>query len=163
VAMVTAIEAAVRIYEVPPRDGMAIETEWADLRLGADDWAQAFETPERGTPHNEARDQVWEALLEILLDKYDGDEPPALVRQGLSRNGELRPSFHRAGRLLQATDVVGDLWSVPASLHACAPWLSAAEIRTLQRDDPQAWTVAALPLLDAARLRLGDAAARPRP
>ena len=38
----------------------------------------------------------------------------------------------------------------------CAPWLSPDDIRALQRADPQAWTVSDLPLLDAARRRLGD-------
>jgi superfamily I DNA/RNA helicase len=38
----------------------------------------------------------------------------------------------------------------------CAPWLDIADVRRLQRADAQAWTVADLPLLDAARFRLGD-------
>ena len=54
------IEAAVRFYEEPPRTGMTVETDSADIRLSADDWAEAFEAPDPGTPHNEARDQVWE-------------------------------------------------------------------------------------------------------
>jgi len=37
----------------------------------------------------------------------------------------------------------------------CAPWLTPDEVRALQRDEPQAWTTADLPLLDAARRRLG--------
>ncbi|HEX9064525.1 MAG TPA: AAA family ATPase, partial [Streptosporangiaceae bacterium] len=48
------------------------------------------------------------------------------------------------------------LWSVPAYLRLCAPWLGPDDIRRLQRPDPQAWTVSDLPLLDAARQRLGD-------
>jgi superfamily I DNA/RNA helicase len=38
----------------------------------------------------------------------------------------------------------------------CAPWLSPDEVQALQREDAQAWTVSDLPLLDAARQRLGD-------
>jgi superfamily I DNA/RNA helicase len=38
----------------------------------------------------------------------------------------------------------------------CAPWLSPDDVRKLQRADAQAWTVSDLPLLDAARQRLGD-------
>ena len=49
-----------------------------------------------------------------------------------------------------------DLWSVPAYLRRCAPWLSVEDVRALQREDAQAWTVSDLPLLDAARQRLGD-------
>ena len=51
---------------------------------------------------------------------------------------------------------MGDLWEVPAYLRRCAPWLTPDEVRTLQRSDPQAWTESDLPLLDAARQRLGD-------
>jgi superfamily I DNA/RNA helicase len=58
--------------------------------------------------------------------------------------------------LLDAPDLVGDLWSVPAYLRKCAPRLSPDDVRTLQRADAQAWTVSDLPLLDAARQRLGD-------
>lgn len=36
------------------------------------------------------------------------------------------------------------------------PWLTPEEVQILQREDAQAWTVSDLPLLDAARLRLGD-------
>ncbi len=67
----------------------------------------------------------------------------------------MRP-WTRAWTLLEAADLVGDLWSVPAYLRKCAPWLRAEDIRALQRSDPQAWTVSDLPLLDAARQRLGD-------
>ena len=45
---------------------------------------------------------------------------------------------------------------MPAYLRRCAPWLEPDEVRLLQRADPQAWTVSDLPLLDAARQRLGD-------
>jgi DNA helicase IV len=45
---------------------------------------------------------------------------------------------------------------VPAYLRLCAPWLGPDEVRALQRADAQAWTTADLPLLDAARQRLGD-------
>lgn len=154
--LVRAIEAAVRFYEEPPRKGMTVSTEDSDIRLTADDWAEAFDAPDPGTPHNEARDEIWEELLTILTDRYDGDEPEELVRRSLLRNAELRRAFNRAWPLLDPADLVGDLWSVPAYLRTCAPWLSADEIRTLQRDDPRAWTVSDLPLLDAARQRLGD-------
>ncbi|MEO3745246.1 RNA polymerase recycling motor ATPase HelR [Plantactinospora sp. B5E13] len=154
--LVKAVEAAVRFYEEPPTSGMTVSVDDSAIRLGADDWADAFRAAGPGTPHNEARDQVWEELLTILLEKYDGDEPDDLVRRSLLRNRELRTAFHRAWPLLDAADLVGDLWSVPAYLRRCAPWLGPDEIRRLRRDDPRAWTVSDLPFLDAARQRLGD-------
>lgn len=154
--MVRAIEKAVRFYEEPPTEAMTVTTPWSDIRLSAGDWAVAFEAAEPGTPHNEARDQVWEELLTILVDKHDGDVPDELLRKALSRDRDLATVFSRAWPLLEATDLVADLWSVPAYLRMCAPWLSRAEVRTLQRAEAQAWTTSDLPLLDAARQRLGD-------
>jgi superfamily I DNA/RNA helicase len=69
---------------------------------------------------------------------------------------EVVTTFDSAWPLVEAADLVGDLWSVPAFLRMCAPWLSPDEVRQLQRGDAQAWTVSDLPLLDAARQRLGD-------
>lgn len=156
-AMVKAIEPAVRFYEQPPTTGMEVETPWADIWLSADAWAEAFESPSLGTPHNEARDEVWEELLTILVDKFDGDDvPEELLRRALARNAELVDAFGRAWPLLDYTDLVGDLWTVPAYLRMCAPWLNPDGVKKLQRQDPRAWTVSDLPLLDAARQRLGD-------
>jgi DNA helicase IV len=161
--MVQAIEPAVRFYEEPPTDGMVVETDWSDIWLGADEWAEAFESPDPGTPHNEARDQVWDELLTILTDKHEDDTvSPETLRRSLRRNSELAAAFNRAWPLIEATDLVGDLWSVPAYLRMCAPWLDRNEVRKLQRRDPHAWTVADLPLLDAARHRLGDPEASAR-
>jgi hypothetical protein len=154
--LVQAIEPAVRFYEKPPATGMTVETPWSGIWLSAGDWAQAFDAPEPGTPHNEARDQVWEELLTILTDSCDGDVPADLLRKSLRQNRDLRTTLNRAWPVLWAADLVGDLWSVPAYLRMCAPWLSPDDVQRLQREDAQAWTVSDLPLLDAARQRLGD-------
>jgi hypothetical protein len=154
--LVKAIEPAVRFYESPPDKGMTVETHWSDIWLSPDDWAEAFEAAEPGTAHNEARDQIWAGLVTILMEKNDGDVPADPFRKSLQQNRELRTTFSRAWPLLEAADLVGDLWSVPAYLRMCAPWLSPDEVRKLQRADAQAWTVSDLPLLDAARRRLGD-------
>ncbi|MGW0073139.1 RNA polymerase recycling motor ATPase HelR, partial [Streptosporangium sandarakinum] len=154
--LVKAIEPAVRFYENPPAKGMTVTTPWADVRLSAEDWAEAFDAPDPGTPHNEARDVIWEELLTILVDRHDDDVPADLVRRALTRDRELLTVFNRAWPLIDAADLVGDLWTVPAYLRLCAPWLSPEDVRRLQRGDAQAWTVSDLPLLDAARQRLGD-------
>ncbi|WP_116453418.1 RNA polymerase recycling motor ATPase HelR [Blastococcus litoris] len=173
-----AVEAAVRFYEEPPTGRLEVVTPWATVPLDAGDWAEAFGARDPGAQHNEARDQVWEALLRILVDKLrhelddedDGpgadddfdayglarDDPDAGYRRSLAANRDLVRAFGRAWPLLEPADLVADLWSVPAYLRRCAPWLSAGEVALLQRAEPAAWTVADLPLLDAARLRLGD-------
>src|SRR3984885_4721495 len=154
--LVNAIEPAVRFYEQPPAQGMTVETHWSDVWLSASDWAEAFGAPDPGTPHNEARDQIQEALLAILMDSRDDDVPADLFRKSLLANRELRTALGRAWPLIESADLVADLWSAPASLRLCAPWLSPGEVSRLQREDPQAWTVSDLPFLDAARQRLGD-------
>ncbi|HJZ26910.1 MAG TPA: RNA polymerase recycling motor ATPase HelR [Streptosporangiaceae bacterium] len=154
--LVKAIETAVRFYENQPTQGMTVETQWSNIWLSPADWAEAFEAPEPGTPHNEARDQIWEELLTILMDSRADDVPADPLRKSLLQNRDLRAALNRAWPLIEPTDLVADLWSVPAYLRLCAPWLSPDEVQKLQRQDAQAWTVSDLPLLDAARQRLGD-------
>lgn len=154
--MVRAVETAVRYYEEPPTRGMTVTTPWSDVRLTAEDWAEAFEAPGPGTPHNEARDLIRDELVTILMDKHGGDVPADQFRRALLRDEELTGTLNRAWPLLEAADLVGDLWSVPAYLRMCAPWLGPDDVRKLRRADAQAWTVSDLPLLDAARQRLGD-------
>ncbi|GAA2906585.1 DNA helicase [Actinoplanes cyaneus] len=144
--LVRAMETAVRFYEEPPAKATTVETRDGDVTVTARDWAAAFEAAD-GIPHNEARDEIWDELLAII------EEPGGR---------ELRAALNRAWPILDAADIVADLWSVPAYLRKVAPWLSVDEIRTLQRDDPRAWTVADLPLLDAVRQRLGDASVSAR-
>ena len=160
--LVQAIETAVGFYENPPIKGVTVTTHWSDIWLSADDWAEAFDAPDPGTAHNEARDQIWAELLAILTDKHAGDVPANLVRTSLLQNRELRTALNRAWPLIEAADLIGDLWSVPAYLRLCAPWLSPHDAAQLQREDAQAWTVSDLPLLDAARQRLGDPGASRR-
>jgi hypothetical protein len=155
--LVKAIENAVAYYEQPPTKGMTVDTPWSDVWLSAAEWAEAFDAADAGTPHNEARDQVWEALLDILIDQFDDEEVPMhLLRRSLLQNEELTGTFARAWPLLDPVGMVGDLWSVPAYLRLCAPWLSPQEVQSLQRAEPRAWTVSDLPFLDAARQQIGD-------
>jgi hypothetical protein len=94
-------------------------------------------------------------------DEFDAygitsEDPLDRLRRALAADRELVEAFGRAWPLIEPTDLVGDLWSVPAYLRRCAPWLERDEVSALQRDDPAAWTASDLPLLDAARRRLGD-------
>ena len=154
--LVQAIEPAVRFYENAPVETMTVETPWSKLQLTADDWAEAFDAAELGTSHNEARELIWAELLTILLDQADDAVPADQLRKSLLQNRELRAALNRAWPLIEPADLVSDLWTVPAYLRKCAPWLSPAEVQRLQRADGQAWTVSDLPLLDVARQRLGD-------
>jgi DNA helicase IV len=160
--LVAAVEAAVRYYERPPAGGQQVETEWGDIELSVAEWQEAFASADAALPHNEARDQVWEALLDIAADRLTSEHPgsdgvaPHLLRRSLQANEDLMRTFTSAWPLLDPAGVVADLWSVPSYLRLCAPGLSDDDIESLQRADARAWTVADLPLLDAARQRVGD-------
>ncbi|MGX1596132.1 RNA polymerase recycling motor ATPase HelR [Dietzia maris] len=159
--MVGAIEAAVRFYEQPPEQSMLVQSEWVDLRLTPADWAEAFGSVEDGTPHNEAHPQIRETIAEILVDRAlrnsAGGVPEEVLRAELAAHPDLHRALYRAWPMISATDLVGDLWTVPAYLRLCAPWLTTEQVRVLQRPESDAWTTADLPLLDAAHHRLGDA------
>ncbi|WP_338089068.1 RNA polymerase recycling motor ATPase HelR [Phycicoccus endophyticus] len=176
--MLDAVEPAVALYEEPPTSAVEVVTPWGEVRLAPSAWEEAFAAVEPGTPHNEARDTVWEALVDLVADAVRvqvGDDTdwregsddfdayaldvegsrPALARALAADRGLVR-AVERAWPLLEATDLLGDLWSVPAYLRRCAPWLTPQQVAALQRADPAAWTVEDLPLLDALRRRLGD-------
>jgi hypothetical protein len=155
--MVDAVEAAVGLYEEPPTESFVVETWWDEVTITPADWAEAFDSAVPGTPHNEARDDIWEALVDIVIDRHDQSEVSENdVRRSVARNGDFARTFSRAWPILEAADLVSDLWSVPAYLRRCAPWLTPEQRRALHRAEGSPWTVADLPLLDAMRHRLGD-------
>jgi hypothetical protein len=96
--LVTAIEPAVALYEEPPTTEMTVTTPWADIVVGAEDWAQAFEAPGAGTAHNEARDLILEELVTTLTDKRDDDVPGDLLRRSLRRTGSCARPWTGRGR-----------------------------------------------------------------
>ncbi|WP_345750704.1 HelD family protein [Microbacterium rhizophilus] len=209
--MVDAVDAAVRLREHPPARDVVVDTPWGDVRVRAADWAEAFGAIEAASSHNEAREQAWEALLGVLVDRiaaaapardawaddddaddrwgdegwgdagstawdderraeerarededqFDayglaGEDGDAAVRRALADSERLRAEFDAAWPLLDPVALVRAFWTDPALLRRCAPWLSGAEVRALQRPAGAPWTRADLPLLDAARLRAGD-------
>ena len=159
--MVAAIDAAVCFYEEPPRDAVSVETALGEFVVESFDWSEAFGAVGRGTPHNEGQREVLESLVEILVDRLDIDDEDddgelARARDELARSSELRSAVGKAWPILDPAEVVEDLWSVPAYLAMCAPGLRPDEVKRLQRVDTQAWSAADLPLLDAARFRIGD-------
>lgn len=171
--MLDVVDAAIDRYERVPRRREAVETDWLDVEIEPADWAVAFAAPEPGLTHNEARDPLRDALVERLLDRYapldegfddDGLDRPdsdaraerAQLRRALTQSRDFARAVDRAWPLLDPAGVVADLLSVPEYLGACAPHLGDAERRALLREDGRAWTLADLPLIDAARHRIGD-------
>lgn len=156
-----AIAGIVRGYERPPADPIVIPTSWADIEIEPEEWAEAFEAADDGTPHNDAQDLVWEELLEILTAKVT-EMPPHLARRELETHTGLREVFDRAWPMLDPARLVAALWTSRALLARHAPWLTPNEVDLLQREDGTAWTLADVPLIDAARDLMGDPAATAR-
>ncbi|MFO6453723.1 MULTISPECIES: RNA polymerase recycling motor ATPase HelR [unclassified Aeromicrobium] len=155
-ALVRAVDEAVAVYEEPPRLDCEVETPWGDVRLTARDWAEAFAAPGPHVPHNEARSLVWETLAEIARDRLSEDVDPDDVLAVLQHTEHVVDALERSWVILEPTDLIADLWAVPAYLRRCAPSLTPDEVRLLHREESAAWTDADLPLLDTARHRLGD-------
>lgn len=153
--LIDAVGTAVRLYEQPPERGPVVETPWLDLRVRDIDWEEAFDI-DTGAAHNEARDEIWDALLDIVLDRFAEQIPRAQLRRVLARDEALTQTFNRAWPLLDPTGLVAALWSNPGFLRRCAPWLTDDEVRMLQREDSRTWTASDLPILDAARRAVGD-------
>ena len=155
--LVKAIEAAVRFYEEPPTEGMTVETHWSDIWLSADDWAEAFDAPEPGTPHNEARDaDLGGAAHDPDRQARRTTSRPTCSAGRCCRTGSCsRPSTAR-GRCSRRPTSSETCGRCPPTCACALPGSAADEVAALQRADAQAWTVSDLPLLDAARQRLGD-------
>ena len=153
------VDAAVRFYEEPPVEDTELDTPWGALTLTVEDWTEALASHEPGAPHNDARDQVWDALLEAACDQVDPEEVDRdALRAWLEGAEELRDVFGETWPVLDPAELVSDLWSVPAFLRLAAPGLTPDERAALRRDEGAMWTTADLPLLDAARRRIGDPA-----
>lgn len=71
--MVAAIEPAVALYEKPPSKPTLVETPYGDAVISTGDWAEAIAAAEQGTPHNDARDHVWDALLRIVTERIQAN------------------------------------------------------------------------------------------
>lgn len=151
------IAAAVSELTRPPLHALRLEAPWADLWVSREDWADLFARADPASPHNEARDEVWEEVLEMLVDQVrDPEVPESSVRRWLRQDDDLTTTFVRAWPLLSPAAVVAALWASPALLARCAPDLPAEELALLHRAEGAPWTDADLPLLDAAHRRLGD-------
>ena len=202
-----AVEAAIRLSERPPSRPTVLDTPWGELSIGQREWAEALGAADPAAPHNDARAEIWEALLDILVDilstrtgeseavrhgrwsaegwgdagwrdaGWDDDAPRRgfddeeefdayglsggradadAIRRSLTADTDLPTVFDTVWPLLDPAAIVRSLWTFPALLLRCAPWLTAEQAALLQRSPSGPWTVSDFPLLDAALQRAGD-------
>lgn len=91
------------------------------------------------------------------FDAYGLEEDDGPTRAVLEADEDLRAGFDALWPLLDPDAVVRGLWRASELLRACAPWLTDAQIDILAASASESggWTDADLPLVDAARLRVG--------
>ncbi len=157
--LVRAIDAAVRFYEEPPTEGDDGHDRRGRHLAGRRRLGRGVRGARTRAPRTTRRaTQIWEELLTILRGQARRRRAGRPCSAGrCCGTGSCATTFNRAWPLLDADrprrrPVVGA--RVPAQM--CAPGSSRDEVRKLQRTTRQAWTVSDLPLLDAARQRLGD-------
>lgn len=175
-ALLAALESVIARCEPALVEAVELDTPWGLVRVTADSWRDAAEAVEPGTPHNDARAQVWEWAAESIVRGFDPDrlDEDALdrdaritqafrrrVNEWLTHEDAFVAAFERAWPLIDPASLVAQLYADPALLARHAPGLNATERAALHRTGGP-WTRADLPILDAARRRLGDPAAERR-
>ncbi|UVY82772.1 AAA family ATPase [Brachybacterium sp. NBEC-018] len=171
--LLDAVDARVAIDEQPPRTTVVVDTAAGELTIGPAEWSAAFAAVDPGTAHDHARDAVREELAEILAERLDeertvddtdvddadgGEDGPSAeeLLPELLADDELTATLEEAWPLLDPVQVVRDLLGDPELLRRCAPWLDATQAARLQLPHGAPWALEHLPLLDAARRRIGD-------
>lgn len=157
-AMVRAVRNAVSVFEQPPSQSLSVETGWGRINVAASDFIAAHAMIDQHAPHNENRTPLKEALIELLIRRITNDERELpQVRQKLEVNVELNAWFDEHWPIIEPQNLLRALYQSPPLLNYCAQDLSLAQREALLSDPtPTEWTVADLPLLDAAQHYLGD-------
>ncbi len=157
-AMVDAVARAVKVFEQPPAGQVLIDCSWGEERISVAQWNTAVQTCDPGLGHNEAREQLFEILVEHLMSGVPDTAGSAeLIRHELNHNTQLLGCLDEYWPVLDPQNLLRAVYSTPALLRYCAQGLSAAQIRELLDEPPATqWTQPDLPLLDLARSLVGD-------
>lgn len=172
--MVQGIETAVATYEQLPTGRTVIETPWGKAMLTHRDWQETFNAVDPGTAHNDALDGIRESVLGILADQLEGQLEDHDGDDNGYRDADGGPVAWDTGwdtgwdETEDSFDAYGGGGAPDAG--AIRRWLDASRgiDGVLERVWPliepadlvgDLWTVSDLPLVDAARRRLGDPAA----
>ena len=100
--------------------------------------------PDPGTPHNEARDQVWDELLAILVDKHEarrGRRRPTSSARSLAQNAELRAPSTGRGRCSRRPTSSATCGRCRPTCACARPGSTPTRSGRCSAPDPQAWTV----------------------
>ncbi|MGH9101728.1 MAG: HelD family protein [Acidimicrobiales bacterium] len=178
--MMSVIAKAVADRERPLREELVLPFGALTLRLPAAQSARIVAAARRGRGRHNSRRQLVETLVtehllagQLAAGRQLGRPSPEealdeeALRESLRSHPEVVAACDRMWPRLLAEELLHDLFGAPALLGlACAPFLSAAEARTLRRARSSSleaipWTAADLPLLDEARALLGPVRGHP--
>ncbi|NQD40955.1 RNA polymerase recycling motor ATPase HelR [Glutamicibacter halophytocola] len=157
-AMLDTIKRAVLVFEEPPSADVLIDLAEAQATVTSHLWRDAAAMIDHDTPHNEARTQLREALIDQLLPQVasaDDDEP--LLRAELARSTALNGLLAEHWPVLDPLNLLKALYSTPALLRYSGRELGSEEIaKLLANPAAGAWTASDIPLIDLARFLIGD-------
>ena len=156
--LVAAIEAAVRFYEEPPAEGMTVDDRLGRhlaerrrlgrgvRRAGARHPAQRGARPDLGGAGHDPGGQA----------RRRRSRPTCSGRSLLHEPGTGRRPSTGPGRCSRRPTSSGTCGRCPPTCGCALPGSAPTTSGSCSAADAQAWTVSDLPLLDAARQRLGD-------
>ncbi len=160
--MAKVIRNALSAHQRVPGVAVVVPYEDGDLVLEPRVYNDARRRAQRSRrPHNLARLTFARALLEELtaqacaLHNTTTDESPWVPRSIMSSQ-EFRSAVNDSWPSLTAEQLVESLFASPAALRAAGRGLSERERDLLARPVGTGWTQADMPLLDEARVVLGD-------
>ena len=157
-AMLSAVKRAVEVFESPPATEVLLDIGEFQATVTAQLWRDAVGMLEPETPHNEARIQLREALVDQLLPQLAGSDATApQLRADAARSSALDALLNDCWPLLDPLKLLQALQSTPALLRYCGVELAEEQIATLlDASRPGAWTATDIPLIDYSRYLIGD-------
>ena len=157
-AMLSALKKAVEVFEEPPATEVVLDIGEFQATATAQLWRDAVGMIDSETPHNEARIQLREALVDLLLPQLAGSNAPEpQLRADAARSSALGALLNEYWPILDPLNLLKALYSTPALLRYSGSELTDDQIEKLLSDPrPVAWTTSDIPLIDYSRYLIGD-------
>lgn len=157
-AMLSAVKRAVGVFEEPPATEVLLDLGEMQATVTPQLWRDAVGMIDRAIPHNEARSQLREALIDQLFPRVANSTGSELqLRANAARSAALGTLLNEYWPVLDPLKLLQALYSTPALLRYSGVELGEEEIRKLLANSrPGIWTTADIPLVDFSRSLIGD-------
>lgn len=159
-SMLNTVQRAVKVFQLPPNTSLEIQLTDGQVTLSPELWRNAVSMVDSATPHNEARVQLREALIELLLPHLASEASlHQTLRHELERNTDLAAHLNECWPLLDPMNLLRSLYTTPALLRYSGVELGDDDIKKLlAAPSTRSWTNADIPLIDLSRSLIGDPA-----